>query len=170
MIRRTPKLLTCCLIVTLAVFAFGSNAYAALWASDWAGGFYSVNTSNASLSYIGSTGISELGALEYASDGTLYGFSSGTGAALYTIDPNTGASSLIGPLNNGFIFEGGLAFGNGVAYGVNQGSNSTPYLFSLNLATGQATNIGQMYSNHDFNGLAWRSAGSPGRRTREKSQ
>jgi hypothetical protein len=158
MASKTPKLLASCLIFTLVLFAFGSNAFAALWACDWDGGFYSVNSSNAALSFIGNTGISSLGALEYAPDGTLYGFSAGS-SALYRIDPNTGTSTMIGPLNNGFIYEGGLAFGNGVAYGVNQNANDTPYLFSLNLTTGQATNIGQMGTFHDINGLAWRSDG-----------
>lgn len=158
MARKTPKLLASCLIFTLLLFAFGSNAFAALWASDWGGNLYSVDASNAALSLIGNTGINQLGALEFASDGTLYGYNAG-GASLYTIDPNTGTSTLIGPLNNGFIYEGGLAFGNGVAYGVNQGGNSAPYLFSLNLTTGQATNIGQMSNYHDINGLAWRSDG-----------
>jgi hypothetical protein len=158
MARKTPKLLASCLIFTLVLFAVGSNAFAALWASDWGGNLYSVDASNAALSLIGNTGISSLGALEYAPDGTLYGFSAGAGS-LYRIDPNTGAATTIGPLNNGFTFEGGLAFGNGVAYGVNQNANDTPYLFSLNLSTGQATNIGQMGTFHDINGLAWRSDG-----------
>jgi len=158
MVRKSPKLLAACLLAAL-VLAFGSNAFAALWACDWGGDLYSVNTSNASLTYIGSTGLSSLGALEYAPDGTLYGFTSGSAAALYTIDPSNGNATLIGSLNNGFFFEGGLAFGNGVAYGVNQDLNPTPHLFSIDLNTGQSTIIGQMGTSHDINGLAWRGDG-----------
>ncbi len=154
------KVLAVVFAVTLAVFAMGSNAQAALWACDWGGNLYSVNTSNAGLTYLGNTGLSTLGALEIASDGTMYGFTSGSGASLYTINASNGNATLVGSLGGNFVFEGGLAFDpSGNAYGVNRGSNGAPILFSLNLSTGAATNIGQMSTSHDINGLAWRGDG-----------
>lgn len=160
MLRKSAQLFIAILVIACAVFANGSNAHAALWACDWGGALYSVNTGDASLSFIGNTGLSQLGALEFASNGTLYGFTEGYGASLYTINPNTGAATAVGALGTDFFFEGGLAFGsNGVAYGVNRNSNSVPYLFSIDLNTGAATTIGQIGQNHDINGLAWRGDG-----------
>lgn len=145
--------------VALFLFAFAAPSEASLLATDYGGNLYSVNQANAALTFIGSTGVDSIGALEFAGDGTLYGFTSGDTSSLYRIDPTTAAATLIGPLG-GFTFEGGLAFSSsGTAYGVNRGTNADPYLFSLNLGTGAATTIGQIESGHDFNGIAWRSDG-----------
>ena len=154
------KLMGTMLFAGLCFLASTPNVHAvSLWACDWGGNLYSVDASNASLGYIGNTGLSGLGALEFAPNGILYGFTAGTGN-LYKIDPNNASTTLVGLLSPDFYFEGGLAFSpTGAAYGVNQGDNGAPYLFSIDLNTRSATNIGQMGTGHDINGIAWRSDG-----------
>jgi len=131
------------------------------------GDLYSVSEVNASTSLIGSTGL--LGIvddMQFAPNGILYGFTDagptnlGT-PSLYTINPNTAAVSLVGPLNpTAFVFEGGLTFApDGTAYAMNMGSNGSTALFTINLATGAATSLGVVSGANDINGLAYRSDG-----------
>ena len=133
-----------------------------LVAIDWdAGDLYRVSTSDATLSLIGNTGLPDLdfGALELSPEGFLYGLTMGTTASLYKIDPNDASTVRIGPLGL-FQFEGGLAFApDGTAYAVSGGFETDPYLLSIDLATGQATEIGSLGARHDINGLGWRSDG-----------
>ncbi len=146
-------LATCLVIV--------APASATLIGVDWDDGkLYNVSTSDASLSLIGPTGITQLSALEYAPGGTLYAFSSGVQASLYTIDPVTATATLVGPLGM-FAFEGGIAFSpDGTAYAVSGGSVAAAQLLQLNLATGAATVVATLSGGpHDVNGLAWRSDG-----------
>lgn len=146
--------LATCLLVVAPVSA-------SLIGVDWdTGVLYNVSTSDASLSVIGSTGITELSALEFAPNGTLYAFSSGSQARLYTIDPVTATATSVGPLGM-FAFEGGIAFSpGGTAYAVGGSSVSSPQLLQLNLATGAASVVATLSGGaHDINGLAWRSDG-----------
>src|SRR5207253_2158884 len=76
------------------------------------GELVSVSTANAALTHIGNTGIASMGALEFAPDGTLYGFTVGPTSTLYSINPVTAAATLVGPLGQ-FTFEGALAFAPG---------------------------------------------------------
>ena len=157
--KMLSKLVVFIFAVSMMFAAVPENAQAMLFASDWSGNLFSVNTSNASLGLVGSTGLSLLGGLEFAPNGTLYGITAGNGS-LYTINPNNAAATLVGGLGLGFNFEGGLAFSpGGVAYGVNEGSNGAPNLFTIDLNSGAATIVGQMGTGHDINGLAWRSDG-----------
>ena len=126
-----------------------------------AGDLYRVSTSDATLSFIGNTGLPEVtfGALELGNDGFLYGLTTGTDATLYTIDPSDASTTQIGPVGV-FLFEGGLAFApDGTAYAVSSGFEIDPYLVSIDLVTGQATEIGSLGGRHDINGLGWRSDG-----------
>ncbi len=125
------------------------------------GQLYSISTVDASLALVGNTYVSGFGSLEFAPDGRLFGITTGDSPLLYQINPNTAAATPVGPLNIGFVFEGGLAFSpNGTAYAVNQDGASSPRLFEVNLATGQATVIGVISGgSHDINGLGWRSDG-----------
>jgi hypothetical protein len=127
------------------------------------GTFYSVSTTNAALTVIANPGITNLAEIERAPDGTLYGFTDSAvpTPTLYRFNSTTFAPTAIGPLNIGFVFEGGLAFSpGGVAYGTNQGDAGTPKLFTLNLTTGAATLVGTISGgSHDINGLAYRSDG-----------
>ncbi|MEM6795416.1 MAG: hypothetical protein AAF725_15670 [Acidobacteriota bacterium] len=72
--------------------------------------------------------------------------------SLYRINMTTGASTLVGPLGIGNLFEGDLAFGDdGTLYGVQD-----DLLYSINTGTGAATVIGDPagsdYSFLSFNG------------------
>ncbi|UCE58584.1 MAG: PEP-CTERM sorting domain-containing protein [Phycisphaerales bacterium] len=139
------------------------------------GDLYAVSTADASLSYIGSTGLDKLGSLEYW-NGSLYGMTNGSKfaidpndrPALYRFDLNASQTAVTAVVKIGTdsglglsTFEGGLAFGpDGTAYGVNEGSTGDATLFSVDLGTGAGTPIG-IVSNvpHDINGLSWRSDG-----------
>jgi len=156
------RALSCCL--TLVGFIGVPSAFADLVGVDvTTGTLYSVSESNGSLSAIGNTGITGAWAdITYAPGGTLYGFtdSAATTPTLYTINPTTAATTPVGPLNIGFVFEGGLAITpGGVAYGMNTGANSSAGLFNINLSTGVATAIGTVTGATDINGLVYRSDG-----------
>ena len=155
--------------IVTALLLFATNAHAGLLGVNRSdGNLYSISASDASIAAIGSTGLTDAwGALEFSSNGTLYGITTGSTAGLYTINPSTAAATLVGPLNLNFVFEGGLAFSpSGIAYAVNGDSNGNPQLFTVNLSTGSATVVGTMTTTpgatdggHDINGLAWRSDG-----------
>lgn len=124
------------------------------------GSLYEVSQLDASVTKIGETEITNVGALEAHPDGTLYGFTSGADSALVEINPNTAATTSVGALGAGFVFEGGLAISpGGSAFGTNLGSATSPSLLSVDLSNGSASLIGSLGSNHDFNGLTWRSDG-----------
>ena len=120
------------------------------------GNLYQISTVDASLTFIGNTGIQLLGNLEFAPNGLLYAFTIGSDATLYRIDPNTAQSTAVGRLGVREVFEGGLAFApDGTGYGVNGENANTPQLFRINSSTGQATIIGTISGGaHDINGLA----------------
>lgn len=161
-------------VVLLAAFLVGgSSALADLIAVDQdTGDLYTTSTVDASLTFLGSTGLEQLGSLEFF-DGSLYGITSGSNdeadpanrPTLYKIDLNasqTGIESVeaVGELGLS-LFEGGLAISpDGMAYGVNHDTVSAPGLFSINLATGAAVLIGVVSGgDHDVNGLSWRTDG-----------
>lgn len=132
------------------------------------GNIYTVDPANASLSLIGGTGLTGVGALEFnPHNGNFYALTTGSSSALYQIDlsPSLNAVSgvsLIGDLDT-FKFEGGVAFSpDGTAYGVNAGITLSS-LFTLDLNTGQASIIGTISDGsaerHDIAGLAWRADG-----------
>jgi hypothetical protein len=125
------------------------------------GTFYNVSTTNAALTVLANPGITNLAEIERAPDGVLYGFTTGGGATLYRFDSATYAPTAIGPLNLGFAFEGGLAFSpGGIAYATNGGDAGAAQLFTINLNTGAATEVGVISGGgHDINGLAYRSDG-----------
>jgi hypothetical protein len=148
------------LFAFLGFVSFSSKASAVVLGCDLAGNLYNVNTSNASLSLIGNTGLTGLGSIEFAADGTLYGMTAGNQAGLYRIDKTTGASTLVGAFGKGVWFDGGLAFGpDGTCYCVNYSLSVAPSLYSINLSNGVATNLGQLGTNHAITGLSWRSDG-----------
>ncbi len=68
----------------------------------------------------------------------------GGAASLYTIDPATGAATLVGPI--GFTRVSALDFNpsNGVLYGVGQDLLSNAVLITVNTATGAGTEVGSL--------------------------
>jgi len=125
------------------------------------GKLYRISTVDTSMSLIGNTGLATAADIQFGPDGKLYALTTGDSAALYEINPDNAAASFIGNLGIGFVVEGGLTFGpDGTAYGAHY---LGPGLFSIDLATGQATKMGWVDNNntlaHDINGLGWRSDG-----------
>jgi hypothetical protein len=127
------------------------------------GKLYGLSATDASLTLIGNTGLMNVADLQFAPNGTLYSFTTGNNPTLYTIDPTTAHATAIGRLGLGLVFvgEGALAFApDGTAYGATlSNSTSLRQLFKINLKTGNATTIGTLGSNHDINGMVYRSDG-----------
>jgi hypothetical protein len=146
-----------------ALSSFGSAARAQdLFALDEDSGvLWEVRSSDAAAQRVGSTGLLRAAGLERAPDGTLYAFTTGTGATLFAVDARTAAVRAIGPLRVGAVFEGDLAIApDGTAWGTNQGSTLTPVLFRIDLASGAGTIVGAVSGGpHDINGLVWREDG-----------
>ena len=110
---------------------------------------YSVNTSNASLTLIGGINGANLATFGSTTTG-LYGLA-GTGsnvvATLFSINPQTGAMTTIGPLGasavpNGQFSYAALSVGSSTLY---MEFNSNLYI--INTTTGAATQVGTTYSN-----------------------
>ena len=155
-----PGLLT---FIGCAVVAVYSSSYAGatpLWATDDSGELYSLSTSSAALTPIGNTGDGLIADITFGPNGLLYGFSAGNSPVLYTINPATAATMVIGPLGLPFAYEGALAFApNGTLYGGNANNSSDDTLFTINPNTGAATSIGTLGGTHDINGMVVRSDG-----------
>jgi outer membrane protein assembly factor BamB len=116
------------------------------------------------------TGLSDLAGIALSPSGTLFGLTTFASQpvpnGLFTIDPTTGTSTLVGVTGLQSIFEGDLAFDptTGNLYGVQSvpslGSTERD-LFELNPTTGQATVIGALStSGGDFSAMAFDSSGS----------
>jgi uncharacterized protein (TIGR03437 family) len=118
--------------------------------TEQAGLLYSVNTANANLTLIGGvTGTPNLATFGSTTTG-LYGLA-GTGefevATLYSINPQTGAITAIGPIGasvipNGQTFYQRLSVGSSTLY---MESNSN--LYTINTTTGAATQVGTTDGN-----------------------
>lgn len=162
------------LIAALAanLFVISAPAHAQLYGIQWeTGNLYTISTSDASMDYVGNTGIAHLGSLEYRrSDGFLYAIGTGEPPALYRIDPDDATTTQVGLLGTGiFETEGGLAIApDGTAYGAylteNSGAGPANALYTIDLDTGLATVLDtfgfedeEEYT--DLNGLGVRSDG-----------
>jgi len=152
-------------LLFLALLGAKASHASELVAIDYTSGIlYNVNSSNAALTAIGSTSVTGtygFGDIQFAPNGTLYGTTIGPESALYTINPQTAAATLVGNLGI-YTYEGALAFApNGTAYGLNglaTGEGGPDQLLTINLATGAATvvaNLGYI----DVNGLLYRGDG-----------
>jgi len=112
----------------------GTNTLYALVNGFSSGGLATVNVATGAATTIGSgTNISNLMALSFGSNGTLYAASWSTNS-LYTINTSTGSASLVGALGFGGIMD--LAFdSHGTLYGVSNG------LYTINTTTGAGTQV-----------------------------
>lgn len=125
------------------------------------GDLYRISTDDGTATLASSTGLAGFGALEASPDGSLYGFTTGLDAGLFLIDPVDYTATEVGSLNLDFVFDGALVFApDGTVYGTNHDSDQATELFTLDLATGNATIVGMIGSGqHDINGMTWRSDG-----------
>ena len=148
------------LAVACLTIAAASTAQANLVAIERdTGNLFQVSTADASLTLLGNTGVADLGALDYASDGYLYGLTSGLSAALYRIDPADANATLVGSVGS-YMFEGGLAITpEGFAYAVNGGDTGDALVYTIDLATGAGTEVGPLGDRRDVNGLGLRDDG-----------
>jgi len=129
--------------LTGVLYAVGSNA-------GPNSGFYSIDKTTGAATHIGQasgpfTGLYGLG---FRQDGALFanGFDETAGSKLFSVDPASGASALIGAHGDTFgrqLEYSGLAFGNdGTLYSLGSISGSESGLYSVNPLTGNATPIG----------------------------
>jgi uncharacterized protein (TIGR03437 family) len=134
----------------------GSGGYTALAGlngvlyTEQNGLLYSVNTSNANLTLIGGVNGHNFAAFGSTTTG-LYGLA-GTGsfvvATLFSINPETGAITTVGPIGSSAVGNGQgayarLSVGAGTLYMENNGN-----LYTINTATGAATQVGTPDSNN----------------------
>jgi hypothetical protein len=111
------------------------------WAVEYANGaLYEVDTETGELTEIGGggTGLNGL-ALAYDTN-TLYGCSS---YDLWLIDPETGAQEVIGSFGTGQTHIG-LAYMDGIMYSWDVKFSGNSYLYTVDLETGEATQVGSM--------------------------
>jgi hypothetical protein len=104
------------------------------------GTLYTVNRTNGTLTAVGSANI---GFQVFGS--TANGlFALDNGMNLYSVDPASGAATLIGPTGLNPPDHNGLSSGSGTLYYTQQFGTSTPTVYTLNLSTGTATLVGSM--------------------------
>jgi len=127
--------------------------------SDPGGALYSISTIDASVKFIGNTGLNQPDSLEFGPDGRLYSTTNGLWeltSELYSINLLTAEATLVGPTGVE-QYEGALAFApDGTAYG---GLADNATIYSIDLDTGAATTLGSVGA-HDINGMAFRSDGA----------
>ena len=160
---------------------FSGSARASLIGSDLAGNLYDVNLSTGAATNARATGITNLMGIAFGPNGVLYGLgtSSYQNVSLYTINPVTGASSLVGTSANAANFndsygEGDLRFNpaTGTLYGIEynrfQSGGGPPdviqQVFTINPATGATSNFVSLpYFNNsgvvDYDGITFDATG-----------
>jgi len=136
----------------LLAIDFGSSSSSSI--------LYDINPATGQTSNPRSTGVSLLGALAFASDGTLYALPAGSNPNLYTINPVSGAATTVGSTGTPLVIEGGLAFSSaGTLYGLYYPTGSPPLgprnLLTINRSTGAATVVGAMNGTDDPSTLTW---------------
>lgn len=120
-----------------ATYDLDNNLYMADYSSTSAH-FYSINTDTWQATIVGDTNITIYALSCDPTTDTIYALGNPDSAAIYTIDPGTGQSTLIGSIN-GLVGLQGLAFdGEGTMYVTNGG-----FLYSVNKTTLSTTTIGQ---------------------------
>ncbi len=157
MTRAKLRVLVC--VLGIGLIARSSDA-AELLGVHWdTGTLYRISPSNAAITAVGG-GALNIGALELASDGWVYGVSLFDNV-IYRINPQTFVSTPHSDLTGISMFEGGLTFApSGLAYLVSGGSALNPELHILDVNTGVTNLIGEISGGeHDINGLVWRSDG-----------
>lgn len=135
-----------------------------LLATDWVPGnisnLWDVNGGTGAVYNPRPTGLNHVvGIALHPSNTRLYAVTSlGTNPStnsLYEIDIDTGASTLIGPLGIGGLFEGDLAFGDdGTLYGI-----MSTKLYTIDTVTGAATVVGNPFGS-DYSFLSFNGSGT----------
>jgi hypothetical protein len=146
--------------------AAASLAQAALLANTFDGVLYDINVDTGAATNPRSTGISNLAGITFGPNGVLYGLTTFDSNSLFSIDPATGASAIIGTTGLSKIFEGDLDFDptTGILYGVEYAPNAPAPprdLFTINPTTGAATIVGDAgTANSDLSAMAFSANGT----------
>jgi len=178
--QRMKKLSLLFLVTALSLVVYTSSlkAQSVFLGSDFTSDFvnlqptvlYDVDPVTGAATNPRSTNINLVIGIEYSAAGILYGVTGQTTAsnpnttanALYTIDPFTGASTLIGATGLGGIGEGDLAFDptTSTMFGVFNTTTgpSTRRLYTIDLSTGVATQFAG-FGLLDISGLAFDATG-----------
>ena len=146
-------------LIALATMAVSSHALAQDWIiNNLQSGVYGYSQGSGAALLITSTPPTMVG-IEFGGDGVLYGISSFLGINLYSIDLNTGISTVIGSTGLSQIFEGDMAYDatTNRMFG-NYGNPTTNSIYTIDLNTGLATVIGSS-AEDDISGLAFDSSG-----------
>ncbi|MBN2578729.1 MAG: tandem-95 repeat protein [Pirellulales bacterium] len=131
----------------------------------WDGTLYDVDPATGAAGNPRNTGITYPVGITIAADGTVYALdtygSSPQPNSLYTIDPITGSSSLVGTTGLNSISEGDLDFDptTGELYGIQDYTGWDLRLFKLNTSTGVATVVGNLEFG-DMSAMAFDAAGT----------
>lgn len=164
--RHFPGAVLAASVLLVATAARAQVIVANTWDS---GTLFTLDTSTGAASDPRPTGITHLNGIAYhPASGLLYGLSNADGTpdanALFTINPVTGARTLVGSTGL-FNVEGDLGFDptTGTLYGVQHFAGSALQLFTINRTTGAGTVIGTIPGagiNEDYSGLAFDAAGN----------
>jgi hypothetical protein len=159
------------LVALIAVAALAPRARAiVLFATDYTS-LYRVDTRTFTVTLVGPYAVAGsdlfIGGLCFDKTGQMWGLGAGGAAHLYRLNSLTAATTDVGALNIGFVFEGSLAFDptTGILYGTNAGDSQNPHLMTIDTSTGMATDAGQISippgcpDCHDFGGLSFDNAG-----------
>jgi hypothetical protein len=140
------------------------HAHAGLLGIDFMNPFlYTINQSTAVQSNPLFTGIGLPDGIAFNASGTLYALGQ-SAESLFTINPTTGAASLVGSTGLTSIIEGDLAFDptTGTLYGIQEvDSNTLRGLFTMNTTTGHATILGNVSGpTSDLSAMVFDSSGN----------
>lgn len=157
--------LTSSLLLAAWLFVAPSLRAVEIYASGNTGELYRIDTdAGFSVTLLGTAAPAGnfLGGLDFSDGGVLFGASSTATARLYTVSTTDGSLTDVGPIDAGFLFEGGLEFDptDGTLYAVNVGGSANPSLITIDPTTGLGTSLGEIGGgSHDFLGLAFDAAG-----------
>ena len=162
--------LLCFALTAAAVFGGAASTQPTIYGSAYQGPgglstFYSISPASGAATRIGLIGFTQVGAMAFDAQGTLYGIGK-TGATwmLITINTTTGAGTAVGPLGQASLtavsdMDFRPSDGTLFVLGATQNTNDT--LYTVSTATGAATYLGSGQSSFSTDGdaLAFNSAG-----------
>jgi hypothetical protein len=126
----------------------GTWAHDTWYVCQYYGGLYTVDPTTGDMTFIGQTiPLNGLGYMDIS--GIMYGCDN---TNLYRVDPGSGATTLVGPMNNAGIMIDMAADSFGNAYGVDSVDHN---LYSIDLSTGAATIIGSTGVSFEYAGMGF---------------
>lgn len=142
-------------LLAIPLAAASQHLYGILWDN---GDLYRIDPSSAAVTRIGATRIPFMADIQMGPDGFLYGFSTGTAAKTYKINPETAGATELRPLGlaaGTFVFEGAMAptAPNSYEYWCSGLLDAgDPGMFKLDVRTGAVTDKKTLSGDYDING------------------